>query len=286
MESNHNLSKYPIEITIGTTEYKVPLQSMTANEIKKLAGANVEEYDLYLEVDGPEETELIPDEQRVILVDEMQFFIKHRVNPDVSITIDTVNYTAPKHAMTGRELKQLANIPPEFALYLIQSARSDIQIPDDQIVYLITDEQFISMKSNINNGNTLVDAAAVLPQREISYLKANGFQYELRRNPENPSELFLTIDNFDMGENYSPRHVTMLVKIPAGFPSAAMDMFWVKPAVTKSDGHLPASVCDEQYIGSTWQRFSRHRDQGTWNPITGGLRAHFTFVSEALRKGE
>ncbi|SDW47807.1 E2/UBC family protein [Paenibacillus sp. CF384] len=230
---------------------------------------------------------MIPDDGPVVvLVDDMTFFVKHLVNPDVRITIDAVEYTSLKHVMKGRELKQLAQIPPEFALYLIQSSRSDIQIADEQKMYLITDEQFVSMKSNINNGNLVINAATVLPSREVSYLEAQGYQYELQRNPMNQNELFLIIKNFDLGEKYVPNDVTLMVKIPAGFPTAEMDMFWVQPAVQKKDGQQPAAVCDEQYLGTTWQRFSRHRDGGSWNPLMGGLRTHFTFVAEALLKGE
>ncbi|KWX87977.1 hypothetical protein AMQ83_09700 [Paenibacillus riograndensis] len=279
--------KYAIHITIGSTEHKLYKYVMSATEIKTLAVAKPEEYDLYLEVDGPEETEMIPDDVEAMnLVDEMTFFLKHRFNPDVLITIDAVQYTAPKHVMTGSEIKQLAGIPADFSLFLIPDARADVQIADGQKVYLTTDAQFVSMKSNINNGSTLVDAASVLPQNEINYLNTQGYEYEFHRNPSNPSELFLVISNFDLGENYNTRNVKLLVKIPVGFPTAAMDMFWVQPSVLKKDGQLPASVCDEEYLGSTWQRFSRHRDGGSWNPVLGGLRSHFTFVAEALRKGE
>lgn len=282
-----NEGKYAIHITIGTTDYKLYQYVLSATEIKKLAVANPDEYDLYLEVDGPDESEMIPDDVEAMnLIDEMTFFLKHRFNPDVAIIIDAVQYTAPKHVMTGSEIKQLAGIPADFALFLIPDARADIQIADGQKVYLTTDAQFVSMKSNINNGNTLVDTVTVLPQNEITYLITQGYEYELHRNPSNPSELFLVISNFDLGENYNPRNVKVLVKIPVGFPTAAMDMFWVQPSVLKKNGQLPANVCDEEYLGSLWQRFSRHRNAGSWNPVMGGLRSHFTFVAEALRKGE
>ncbi|ULO07056.1 hypothetical protein H1230_29630 [Paenibacillus sp. 19GGS1-52] len=284
--TTNNVSKYAIHITIGSIDYKLYQLSMTGTAIKQLAVADTDDYDLHLEVEGPDESELIPDEREILLIDDMTFFLKHRFNPDVIIIIDAVTYTAPKHVMTGREIKQLANIPMEYALFMIPTARADIQIADDQVVYLITDAQFVSMKSNINNGNILLDATAILPQREISYLTAQGYQYELHRNPMNPNETYLVLPNFDLGENYTPQSVKLLLKIPAGFPTAEMDMFWVHPAVHKKNGQAPATVSNEPYLGCNWQRFSRHRDPGTWNPVVGGLRAHFTFIAEALRKGE
>lgn len=287
MEHMTNESKYPIHITVGTTEYKVQQTRMSATEIKQLAGLDPDKYDLFLEVDGPDEYEPIPDNTSpVILIEGMLFFVKHRVNPDVIISINGQDYTAPKHVMKGSEIKALAGIPADHILLLIPTSRADERIDDDQIVYLITDEQFMSMKGNINNGNTLEEAVQLLPQNEVNYLLDQGMTFHLVPNPENPAEKFLIIDNFDLGEHYAPRQVRLLVKIPQGFPVAEMDMFWVQPAVQKVTGEVPQCTLMETYMGSTWQRFSRHRDPNTWNPVLGGLRCHFAFIKEALRKGE
>jgi hypothetical protein len=61
----------------------------------------------------------------------------------ITIEINNKAYSAPKEVVTGLEIKELADIPPEFQLYRLhgESARLD-PIANDQEVKLHEHERF------------------------------------------------------------------------------------------------------------------------------------------------
>ena len=47
---------------------------------------------------------------------------------------------------------------------------------------------------------------------------------------------FLVISDYPVPTGYTPNCVQLLMKLPPGFPDAAPDMFWVRPAVRTTSG--------------------------------------------------
>src|ERR1051325_5995125 len=48
-------------------------------------------------------------------------------------------------------------------------------------------------------------------------------------------------------------------------PDVPPDMWWFDPAVRLADSRsVQATECIEQYLGRSWQRWSRHLNQGQW----------------------
>ena len=76
--------------------------------------------------------------------------------------------------------------------------------------------------------------------------------------------------------------VDVLLRLPAGYPDVAPDMWWVDPGLRRQDGgEIPATQLTEQYLGRSWQRWSRHFAPGQWQSGIDGLESYI-----ALMRGE
>lgn len=99
--------------------------------------------------------------------------------------------------------------------------------------------------------------------------------------------LCVVIHKFELPEGYAPREVDLLLRLPAGYPDAAPDMFWVIPSVTLArTGQVPqAATSMEPYLKRTWQRFSRHLSPGVWQAGRDDLRSYLALITRDLEKG-
>jgi hypothetical protein len=118
----------------------------------------------------------------------------------------------------------------------------------------------------------------LLPEDE-ERLREKGARWELLTEPG--TEQLLVLKGVRLATSkYDQTEVDVLVKIPAAYPLAALDMFWVCPQIRLAGGTLPPSAdCFELHEGRQWQRFSRHL-QG-WRP---GVDSLDSFLRIALRE--
>jgi hypothetical protein len=71
----------------------------------------------------------------------------------------------------------------------------------------------------------------------------------------------------------------ILLRFPTGYPDVAMDMWWVDPGLRRADGaEIPATQVIEQYLGRTWQRWSRHFTPGQWQSGVDGLESYLALM--------
>lgn len=86
------------------------------------------------------------------------------------------------------------------------------------------------------------------------------------------------IEDYPLGPGFVPAAVTILLRLPAGFPDVAPDMFWVDPPVRLSSG---AAIAGTQYmethLDKQWQRWSRHVISN-WRPGIDNLSTYLAYV--------
>jgi len=89
------------------------------------------------------------------------------------------------------------------------------------------------------------------------YLDSHGKDYSVI---EMPGELHLILKNEAVSSICDQPKTDILIKIPQGYPSNPLDMFWVNPPLKyKSNGNTPPNAdVFEPYQDKSWQRFSRH----------------------------
>ena len=123
-----------------------------------------------------------------------------------------------------------------------------------------------------------------LPERDEVFLQSTFPNWEILPND---SEQLLVIHDYAFPQGrYQPGCVDLLIRIPAHYPMANPDMFFIQQAVAKSDGTAPQSVSQTTINGSGWFQWSRHYQQGTWRPGIDGLQTYFRAIRTELEKGK
>jgi hypothetical protein len=122
----------------------------------------------------------------------------------------------------------------------------------------------------------------MLPEPDRRHLDSKGQSYEVTLES---GMICLILPNYPLPDGYEPRDVTLLLRLPAGYPDAAPDMYWCDPPVRLSrTGAFPqAAESMENHLGRTWQRFSRHLGPGAWRP-GDGLDTYLTLIRHDLER--
>lgn len=92
----------------------------------------------------------------------------------------------------------------------------------------------------------------------------------------------IVIRDFPMPPGLEPLTSTLLLRLPPGFPDVGPDMFWAEPAIVGPQGTpVPGTESQEAYLGSTWQRWSRHIG-GQWRPGIDNLGTYLAYIRRCL----
>lgn len=122
----------------------------------------------------------------------------------------------------------------------------------------------------------------MLTEPDRLYLESKDWRYEVISEEQMIS---VVIYDYPLPVGYSPSKVDLLLRLPAGFPDAAPDMFWVDPAVTYADGAVPpATEVRELHHERTWQRWSRHLAVA-WRPGIDNLQTYLRLIRTDLENG-
>jgi hypothetical protein len=91
------------------------------------------------------------------------------------------------------------------------------------------------------------------------------------------------LPDFPLPPGLNVDRADLLLRLPAGYPDAAPDMWWFNPAVTRSDGsQIAATQAREHHLGRDWQRWSRHLQPGQWRSGIDSIESYLALVSKEL----
>lgn len=121
-----------------------------------------------------------------------------------------------------------------------------------------------------------------LPEIDEAYLREKGYQWELFPDGNGAC---LVISDFAVAPNRYDRDKTdLLIRIPAQYNIAGLDMFYVSPELKFPNGSYPeAAGTFQDYVNRRWQRFSRHLTTTPWRPGVDGLRMFMTLIGKELQ---
>lgn len=123
----------------------------------------------------------------------------------------------------------------------------------------------------------------MLRPAEEEYLARLGLPYDVSQEG---GMIALVIHGWPVPAGYEPREIDLLVRLPAGFPDAAPDMYWVDPPVrlAGSGAYPQAADLIESHVGRQWQRFSRHLPAGAWQPGRDSLESYLALIRTELER--
>ena len=136
----------------------------------------------------------------------------------------------------------------------------------------------------------LDDISELLPEEDVRFLQEKYPDHVVRQVG---NEVHVLIRNFPFPEMYTPRTAELLLRLPAGYPNAAPDMFWTRPDVKLTSGawpiqcqhhEVPGSGHGSDVYGTPWQRWSRHFEND-WIVGRHGLQFFVRTISQELKRG-
>jgi hypothetical protein len=115
------------------------------------------------------------------------------------------------------------------------------------------------------------------------HLEALGLPFQVSQEG---GMICVVIENWPLPPGYQPDAVNLLLRLPPGFPDAQPDMYWCDPPVSiVATGSYPQAANQmEQYLGRTWQRFSRHLAPGAWQVGRDDLASYLALIREGLAR--
>lgn len=118
-----------------------------------------------------------------------------------------------------------------------------------------------------------------LPDDDIGFLE-NAFKGKWNTVTID-TERGIIINNYPLPKGYSHTEVEMMILIPQDYPMAALDMFYLLPEITKTNGGTIGALNNEPHLDRQWQRWSRHYE---WQAGIHNIATHLHIVKNSLEE--
>jgi hypothetical protein len=121
---------------------------------------------------------------------------------------------------------------------------------------------------------------ALLLPTDAQCLDDRGLDYEVAVEA---GMTCVVIKSYKLPHGYDRSESDLLVRLPAGFPDVAPDMWWFAPGIRLATGAtVQATELIELHLGRQWQRWSRHFQQGQWRSGVDGLEGYLALIQHEL----
>lgn len=202
------------------------------------------------------------------------------------LNVQGVVYEFETHTVSVREamIKAKLDTNQAWQIFLMVSDQPKKELTINDVIDLRAPgiEKLRLTQKDVSNGEV-----PQVPRREFSllpqdeqYLNAAGHQWETRLNTDGGR--WLVINDYQLPPGYSHAVVQLALNVPAGYPAAMLDMFYVHPAVRLANG---AEIAQTQVVGHidgvTFQGWSRHR---AWNPATDNITTQLAMADGCIMK--
>jgi len=115
-----------------------------------------------------------------------------------------------------------------------------------------------------------------LPALDQQFLDDRGIDHRIE--VEN-GMVCVVLPNWQLPPGLNITQTDLLLRLSAGYPDIAPDMWWVSPDIRRADGTvIPATEVTEQALGRAWQRWSRHFQTGQWQSGVDGLESFIALI--------
>ena len=122
-----------------------------------------------------------------------------------------------------------------------------------------------------------------LPAIDATYLVDRGAQHTITVEG---GMICVLLPAFPVPVGYDREQADLLLRLSPGYPDIAPDMWWFDPPVKLINGSSPpATDVQESHFGRTWQRWSRHFNQGQWRSGVDCLETFLALIRKELLRG-
>jgi hypothetical protein len=122
----------------------------------------------------------------------------------------------------------------------------------------------------------------VLPATDMAFLTERVVSHSVSTES---NMTCVVLPAFALPPGFDRSQSDLLLRLNAGYPDVAPDMWWFDPPVKRADGQtIPATEVVEQHLGRSWQRWSRHFANGQWQSGIDGLESYLALIRKELAR--
>lgn len=122
----------------------------------------------------------------------------------------------------------------------------------------------------------------MLPPSDVKYLVERALEHSVT-NEANMTCVVLR--GYSLPAGFNQTKADLLLRLSAGYPDVAPDMWWFDPPVQRADGvPIPATDVVEQHLGRRWQRWSRHFSAGQWRSGIDSIESFLALIRKELSR--
>ena len=117
-----------------------------------------------------------------------------------------------------------------------------------------------------------------LPERDVEFLDASGRDWETLGQGAQAGG-WLLIHRFPISQGYNQPEVIVALQITPSYDTTEIDMAYVFPALSRTDGKGIPNLTFTAIDGRQFQRWSRHRSgNNRWRPGVDYVGTHLGLV--------
>lgn len=121
-----------------------------------------------------------------------------------------------------------------------------------------------------------------LPEADTKYLSERGIAHDVATEG---GMTCVVLHQWPLPKGLNHPAADLLLRLSPGYPDVHPDMWWFNPPVCLANGQaLPATEVIEQYLGRSWQRWSRHFNNGQWQSGVDGLESYLALIRRNLER--
>lgn len=203
------------------------------------------------------------------------------------LNVQGVIVNSEQPTIIARDALKAAGFNPDKSWILVLKVKGEPKqtIAMDDVIDLRKPgiEKLRLTPAEINNGEAVVTFSQdfSLLEKDSTYLNQQNYDWETRLAG---TRRWLIIHGYPLPGGYNHEQINLAVEIPTLYPDAQLDMFYVYPALTLTNGQIIRQTeCQETILGNAYQRWSRHLNGATrWNPQTDSVTTHLAVVEESL----
>ncbi len=121
-----------------------------------------------------------------------------------------------------------------------------------------------------------------LPAVDLTYL---GDRAKAHHVATDANMTCVILAGFEVPPGYDRERCDLLLRLNPGYPDVPPDMWWFDPPLRRADGRgIAATDVVENYLGRTWQRWSRHLNPGQWRSGIDTLESFTALIRRELMR--
>lgn len=201
------------------------------------------------------------------------------------IKVQETKYTVNSPQLTGSEILKLSGHDPKSYMLNQRINRRFEPVGLDDVVDFTQCgiERFTTLPNEQTEGEESCIRQFDLPEEDQELLNNSGMKWETMSDA---NSRWLIIHDITLPDIYEQNKTSMAILIPSGYPTAALDMAYFYPFVSRVDSKLiPQTQASVLIEGNRWQRWSRHYTAANpWKASEYNVFTHFLIALSWLER--